>query len=119
MTVSHIARAEQLRAAVEKAVEQYRPLKPFAAQLRALANIEVQAARRGVLSTPAPVPATPVITEQRAPNAFADFFKDDAVALAEDLRDSTPGSPRPHALVDFFGPEAARDIASDLTGTRR
>ena len=50
---------------------------------------------------------------------FIDFFGGDAVALAEDLRDSTPGSQRPHALVDFFGEADARDIASDLAGTRR
>lgn len=117
-TVSRIARAQALRAAVNEAVKDG-PLKPFAPELRALANIEVQAARRGVPSTPAPVPATPVITEQKRVNAFADFFQDDAVALAEDLRDSTPGGPRRHALIDFFGEADARAIASDLAGTRR
>ena len=110
-TVAHVVRAEQLRAAVDRAVEEYGPLKPFAAQLRALTNIEVQAARRGVPSTPAPVPAAPVITEQRRVNAFTDFFEGDAVALAEDLR----GSPRVHPLVDFFG----RSCSSRGSGERR
>jgi len=50
---------------------------------------------------------------------FIHFFGGGAVALAEDLRDSTPGSQRPHALVDFFGPEAARGIVEDLAETRR
>ena len=113
MTVSRIARAQALRAAVNGAVKDG-PLAPFALELRALADLEVRTAM-GATGPPNPVPATPVITEQREGNLFVDFFQDDAVALAEDLR----GSPRPHPLVDFFGPEAARDIAEDLAGTRR
>ena len=119
MTVHRIARAQALRAAVDRAVEEYGPLKPFAAQLRALTNIELQASRRGVPSTPEPVPSVPVITEQRAGNVFIDFFQDDALELAEDLRDSTPGSLSPHAMIDFFGEADARAIAEDLAGTRR
>jgi hypothetical protein len=114
VTVAKLARAEALRATVDTAVEEYGPLKPYAAQLRALTNIEVQAARRGVPSTPEPVPAAPVLAEQREANLFIDFFGGDAAALAEDLRDSTPGSPRTHALVDFFGETDARAIVEDL-----
>ena len=116
-TVSRIARAQALRVAVNEAVKDG-PLKAFAPELRALADLEVRTAM-GAPGPPNPAPAVPALAERRTGNLFADFFQDDAVALAEDLRDSTPGSPRPHALVDFFGEADARDIASDLAGTRR
>jgi len=113
-TVSRIARAQALRAAVNEAVKDG-PLKPFTRELQALADLEVRAAT-GATRPPTPVPA---ISERREGNMFIDFFGGDAVALAEDLRDSAPGSPRRHALIDFFGETDARAIASDLAGTRR
>ena len=100
-------------------MEEYGPLKPFAAQLRALTNIELRASRRSVPSTPEPVPAAPVITEQRRDNLFIDFFGPDAVALAEDLCDATPGRLHPHALIGYFGEADARAIAEDLARARR
>ena len=114
-TVSRIARAQALRAAVNEAVKDG-PLRLFAAELKALAELEVRVAKGGL---PPPAPAPTAISEQRRGNVFVDFFGDAAGALAEDLRDSMPGSPRPHALVDFFGETDARAIAEDLAGTRR